>query len=258
MKKIFYTAVAAAAVLAGSVAVAAPAMASNGPVTVTANTHLNNHPDTTSVSGPATIDSGNGPVWAYDNATEKFTAIQQINGSWVVNVDYVGSFHGFADPSDMPRARRSPATARSRGPSPSPSLRASRRMRPTCRASPLRTLTSPATSRRCSVGTCPPARSVVATPTCSASRTGTTFSTSPPMGRTAPRATCAVTELGGSQPVRARARAAQRHGLWHAHSAADEPPRPIGVSEALPLAFGQKRLPQLPSIRPAMRPAGRR
>jgi hypothetical protein len=99
MKRILFAGAAAAAALAGSVALAAPAMASSGPVTVTANTHLNNHPDTANVSGPATIDSGNGPVWAYDNATEKFTAIQQGDGSWVVNVDYVGSFHGFADPA---------------------------------------------------------------------------------------------------------------------------------------------------------------
>jgi hypothetical protein len=99
MKRILFAGAAAAAALAGSVALAAPAMASSGPVTVTANTHLNNHPDTANVSGPATIDSGNGPVWAYDNATEKFTAIQRGDGSWVVNVDYVGSFHGFADPT---------------------------------------------------------------------------------------------------------------------------------------------------------------
>jgi hypothetical protein len=99
MKRILFAGVAAAAALAGSLALAAPAMASSGPVTVTANTHLNNHPDTTSgPGGGSLINSGNGPVWAYDNATEKFTAIQQVNGSWVVNVDYVGSFHGFADP----------------------------------------------------------------------------------------------------------------------------------------------------------------
>jgi hypothetical protein len=78
---------------------ATSASAAVKPVTVTANTHLNNHPDTTSgPGGGSLIDSTNGPVWAYDNATEKFTAIQQSNGSWVVDVDYVGSFHGFADP----------------------------------------------------------------------------------------------------------------------------------------------------------------
>ncbi len=256
MKKIIYTAAAAAAVLAGSVAVAAPAMASSGPVTVTANTHLNNHPDTTSVSGPATIDSGNGPVWAYDNATEKFTAIQQNDGSWVVNVDYVGSFHGFADPT-LGTALTSDGSVKG-----TISFTVAPGFTPNAANLPGQSASDADLTGNINTlfgGNLPDsARSVVATPTCSASRTGTTFSTSPPMGRTAPRATCAVTELGGSQPVRARARAAQRHGLWHAHSAADEPPRPIGVSEALPLAFGQKRLPQLPSIRPAMRPAGRR
>jgi hypothetical protein len=95
MKRILFAGAAAAAALAGSLALAAPAMASNGPVTVTANTHLNNHPDTTGVAVQGRTDN----VWAYDNATEKFTAIQQGDGSWVVNVDYVGSFHGFADPT---------------------------------------------------------------------------------------------------------------------------------------------------------------
>jgi hypothetical protein len=95
MKRILYTAAAAAAVLAGSAAMAAPAMASNGPGTVTAVTHLNNHPDTTNVAVQGRTDN----VWAYDNATEKFTLVQQPDGSWNVTMDYVGSFHGFADPT---------------------------------------------------------------------------------------------------------------------------------------------------------------
>ena len=49
---------------------ATSASAAVKPVTVTANTHLNNHPDTTDVSGGAILP---GNVWAYDNATEKFT-----------------------------------------------------------------------------------------------------------------------------------------------------------------------------------------
>ena len=64
--------------------------------TVTASTHLNNHPDTTSV--PTGVTSDNGPVWAYDNITEKYTAVQQDNGSWLVTIGFVGSFHGFANP----------------------------------------------------------------------------------------------------------------------------------------------------------------
>ena len=76
---------------------ATSASAAVKPVTVTANTHLNNHPDTTDVSGGA-IKPGN--VWAYDNATEKFTMTQTDTNTWTVAIDYVGSFHGFADPSE--------------------------------------------------------------------------------------------------------------------------------------------------------------
>ena len=100
MRKIIYTAVAAAAVLAGSAAAAAPAMASSGPPQ--AVTHLNNHPDTTSASGGAIV----GNVWAYDNATETFTVTpESAPDTYRVTMDYVGSFHGFANPrvpSDTP------------------------------------------------------------------------------------------------------------------------------------------------------------
>jgi hypothetical protein len=75
---------------------ATSASAAVKPVTVTANTHLNNHPDTTDVTGPA-IGADN--VWAYDNATEKYTLVQDpATGVWTVTMDYVGSYHGFADP----------------------------------------------------------------------------------------------------------------------------------------------------------------
>jgi hypothetical protein len=77
-------------------------MASVKPVAVTANTHLNDHPDTTSVCNTVVTYPGVGVigsdcVWAHDNVTEKFTAVQN-NGSWLVTMGYVGSFHGFADP----------------------------------------------------------------------------------------------------------------------------------------------------------------
>ena len=103
MKRILITAAAAAAVLAGSAAMAAPAMASNGPVTVTANTHLNNHPDTTVgpvpvAVGSALVNSPDGPVWAYDNETTKFTIAPEGGTLYKVSIDIVGSFHGFADP----------------------------------------------------------------------------------------------------------------------------------------------------------------
>jgi hypothetical protein len=85
-----------AAVLLGTAGQASAATTAK-PVTVTANTHLNNHPDTTNACGVGLI--GSDCVWAYDNATEKFTLVQQPDGSWLVAVDYVGSFHGFADPN---------------------------------------------------------------------------------------------------------------------------------------------------------------
>jgi hypothetical protein len=106
MKRILFTAAAAAAVLAGSAAAAAPAMASNGP---TAVTHLNNHPDTTSVSGSATVASPGGPVWAYDNITEKFTVTPEAaQGMYSVTIDIGGSFHGFADPRMASEGSASP------------------------------------------------------------------------------------------------------------------------------------------------------
>jgi hypothetical protein len=85
---------------------ATSASAAVKPVTVTANTHLNQHPDTTSllpgypVAGQdATVSSPNGPVWAYDNVTEKFTVVPAGTNLYTVTIDFVGSFHGFADPT---------------------------------------------------------------------------------------------------------------------------------------------------------------
>jgi hypothetical protein len=94
-----------AAALLGTAGQASAATATK-PVTITASTHLNNHPDTTSFlpgyplpAQDATTSSPDGPVWAYDNANEKFTLVQQSDGTWVITMDYVGSFHGFADPT---------------------------------------------------------------------------------------------------------------------------------------------------------------
>jgi hypothetical protein len=64
--------------------------------TVTANTHLNDHPDTTGLYNVGAIGTDN--VWAHDNATEKFTIVQTGDNAYSVTMDYVGSFHGFADP----------------------------------------------------------------------------------------------------------------------------------------------------------------
>ena len=100
MKRIIYTVVAAAAILTGSAAAAAPAMASNTPGQVFAVTHSAQHSDTT--SGPVAgvlRPSANGPVWAIDNLTEQITATPTGNpDEWSVNANVTGSFAGFADP----------------------------------------------------------------------------------------------------------------------------------------------------------------
>jgi hypothetical protein len=100
MKRIIYTAVAAAAVLTGSVAAAAPAFASNGPAVVRVNTHQNGVEDTTSVSGSATkLDPVFGPVWAYDNLERKITATPDgTPDEWTVVVESQGSYNAIADP----------------------------------------------------------------------------------------------------------------------------------------------------------------
>jgi hypothetical protein len=66
--------------------------------TVTAGTHAASHADTTSVAGTATIDSPNGPVWAYDNLVIKFTVTTTSPGSYAVHATFSGSFAGFANP----------------------------------------------------------------------------------------------------------------------------------------------------------------
>lgn len=67
---------------------------------VSANTHAANHDDTTSVSGTATRDSGNGPVWAYDNLKVAITATpaNAADDNYSVDLTVTGSFAGFANP----------------------------------------------------------------------------------------------------------------------------------------------------------------
>ena len=101
MKRILLIPAAGAAALAGSIALAAPAMASNGNGPLTAVTHAADHPDTTSgPGGGALLNSpGYGPVWAWDNLAIKFivTPDGKTNGYKVV-INSEGSFAGFADP----------------------------------------------------------------------------------------------------------------------------------------------------------------
>src|SRR6266516_2343331 len=102
MKRIMLIAAAPVVALLGSAAAAAPAMAGTGPASVTAVTHVNNHPDTTSLPTEylpgATLNSTGGPVWAYDNLSEKFTVTPAGGNHYTVDVTMNGSFQGFADP----------------------------------------------------------------------------------------------------------------------------------------------------------------
>jgi hypothetical protein len=95
--RIAATAIAGVGALGLAMGTAGAALASSGPIT--AVTHASNHPDTTSVSGPATLDSPNGPVWAYDNLALKFTVTPNGEGVSKVVITTNGSFAGFADPT---------------------------------------------------------------------------------------------------------------------------------------------------------------
>jgi hypothetical protein len=64
--------------------------------TVTAVTYSPNHYDTTSV--PTGVNSPNGPLWAYDNLIERFTAVPEGAGQWSVTINVAGTFDGFANP----------------------------------------------------------------------------------------------------------------------------------------------------------------
>jgi hypothetical protein len=98
MKRIILTGAALAALLTGSAVAAAPAFASNGPAVVKVNTHQNGVADTTDHAGSNTVDSPNGPVWAYDNLERKITATPNADGTWTVVVASQGSYAAFADP----------------------------------------------------------------------------------------------------------------------------------------------------------------
>jgi len=65
--------------------------------TVTGTTYSPNHYDTT--SAPTGITVTNGPLWAYDNLHETWTAVPQGNGNWVVTAKVTGTFDGFASPT---------------------------------------------------------------------------------------------------------------------------------------------------------------
>jgi hypothetical protein len=79
---------------------AAPGLSSGGPNTVTAVTHSSDHPDTTSVTGTCTGTSDNGPTWANDNLSLRFTVTPESGpGNYSVTITAHGSFDAFADPT---------------------------------------------------------------------------------------------------------------------------------------------------------------
>jgi hypothetical protein len=97
MKRIIYTIVAAAAVLAGSVAAAAPALASSGPAPVRAFVLETNHPDTSNVCNTGAI--GADCVWAHDNMLRQMVVTKASPGNWTVQITDRGTFTGVADPT---------------------------------------------------------------------------------------------------------------------------------------------------------------
>ncbi len=61
-------------------------------------THDIGHADTTSVSGPGTVASPDGPVWAHDNLTFKLIAVRDGAHTWSVTIDATGSYQANANP----------------------------------------------------------------------------------------------------------------------------------------------------------------
>ena len=72
------------------------------PAQVTWHVHEHNVPDTTDVTGPATVATPDGPVWAQDNLERTVTAVQDQGNPqlWHVTVASTGSFSAFANPID--------------------------------------------------------------------------------------------------------------------------------------------------------------
>ena len=84
------------AVTFGLSAPAAFASQGHGVTGVTAVTHANDHPDTSTLAGKCTVSSPGGPVWAYDNLTFRFRVASQGIDTYTVTITASGSFHSFA------------------------------------------------------------------------------------------------------------------------------------------------------------------
>ena len=91
---------ASAATAPAAATVAAVHATAQAPKVVIAHTYRTGVPDTTSVAGPGTIDSPNGPQWATDNlaATITATPVAGQPGVWSVRVTEIGTYKAQADP----------------------------------------------------------------------------------------------------------------------------------------------------------------
>jgi hypothetical protein len=78
---------------------AGTALAGTNSGAVTGTTQSNHHPDTTSVSGPGTVASPGGPVWAYDNLSFTLHSLRTGPDTYAVEIDANGTFNGFANPN---------------------------------------------------------------------------------------------------------------------------------------------------------------
>jgi hypothetical protein len=111
IRTILAAAAAPAALAAILLGTAGQASAATGPSQFV--THINQHPDTTSLLPGYPVAGqdaslpypGYGSVWAFDNVTAKLTPVPvqptAANGyaNWQVFYETTGSFHGFADPT---------------------------------------------------------------------------------------------------------------------------------------------------------------
>ena len=90
----------AATTLAAPAAVTVAALTPAHAKVVIAHAYRAGVPDTTSVAGPGTVESPNGPQWAADDMGATFTAtpVAWQPGVWDVKVYSGGVYHAFANP----------------------------------------------------------------------------------------------------------------------------------------------------------------
>jgi hypothetical protein len=118
LKRIIITSAAAAAITASGLALAGSAGAATSTSKVVITTKSYAHYDTTSVSGTATFDSPNGPVWAIDNLNEKWTVTpitdpgNGANYSVTLSLTTGSRFAEFADPRTAAEGSANPGGPR--------------------------------------------------------------------------------------------------------------------------------------------------